>query len=343
MAITTKDIALLAGVSQSTVSRALNNSPLISQKTRDKIMKIAQEQHFQFNASARSLSTNKTHTVGVIFPDDYMDYGVNMYYGELHSQLRDSLEKRDMDLIIAFKENRYSKVDSIQRLITGRKVDGLIIAHNESTPEMLQLLHTTQTPYIFLHFQHEGDSTDQVNQVFSDQEKGGFLATKHLISLGHRHIACVSADAGHEFTLRRDGYKRALKECGIPYNEDLILYGDRTFQSGYNLMMEKEHLLEKITAITAHTDVMALGILEAMRMKNIKVPEQLAVVGYDDIELAHYFHPHLTTIHQPREQIASLACEKLLDLIEQKEPLEAQSISLEPELVIRESCGYVLT
>jgi LacI family transcriptional regulator len=342
MALTTKDIATLAGVSQSTVSRALNNSSLISEATRERILKIAREQEFEFNANARGLSTNKSNTIGVIFPDDYMDFGVNLYYGALHTQLRQTLEERDMDLIIAFQENRFTGADAIKRLIIRRKVDGLIIARSQIPAQTLTFLRNSHIPYVFLHFHQDSVNTGAVNQIYSDHYRGGYLATEHLIALGHRRILCVSAHVSEgedEYEQRRRGYKAALSAHQIPLDEQLILYGDRSFQSGYHLIMQHTNLLSSVTAIFAHTDIMALGIIEALRMHQIRVPEDIAIVGYDDIELSSYFHPYLTTVHQPREEIAVLACERLLQLIETKRSRRGKEIQVQPSLVIRESCG----
>jgi LacI family transcriptional regulator len=342
MALTTKDIALLAGVSQSTVSRSLNDSPLISPETRERIRKIAQEQGFEFNANARGLSTNKTHTIGIIYPDDYLEFGINLYFGSLHTQLRETLERRDMDLIIAFKENRYTGADVIKRLIVRRKVDGLIIVRSQIHPETLEFLRNSGIPFVFLHFHQETEKLEGINQVYADHFKGGYVGTEHLLSLGHTRILCVSASGDDEYEQRRRGYHAALESAGISDDSHLVLYGDRTFQSGYDLVMNHTALFESISAVCVHTDVMALGIMEGLRQKQIRVPEDIALVGYDDVELCTYFHPHLTTVHQPREELAVLACERLLQLIESKRTRRGKDIKIQPTLIIRESCGAKL-
>lgn len=339
MALTTKDIALLAGVSQSTVSRSLNNSRLISQETRERVLKIAREQEFEFNANARGLSTNRTHTIGIIFPDEYLDFGVNLYFGSLHTHLRETLEKRDLDLIIAFSQNRFTGADNIKRLIIRRKVGGLIIVRSRMAPETLEFLHQSGIPLVFLHFHQESTKLEGIDQVYTDHVKGGFLGTEHLIKLRHKKILCISAGEGSEYQQRRRGYRNALETHHIPYDESLILYGDRSFQSGYDLVMQNRGLLDTVTAVFVHTDVMALGVLEALKERNIKVPEDIALVGYDDIELSTYFHPHLTTVHQPREKIAVLACERLFEMIGSKKVKRGKEIQIQPTLVVRESCG----
>ncbi|MGI6467251.1 MAG: LacI family DNA-binding transcriptional regulator [Sphaerochaetaceae bacterium] len=341
MGITTKDIARIAGVSQSTVSRCLNNSPLISKETREKVLKIADDLQFEFNASARSLSTSRTNTIGIIYPDDYIEFGVNLYFGSLHTQIREILEKENIDLIIAFKENRYTKTDTIKRLVSQRKVDGLIIALSDVDKKTIEFLTKSKIPYVFLHFHQISTNLNSVNQIYADHLYGGYVATKHLINLGHENIICISANGGYEFHLRREGYKKALQENNIKVKQEFLLYGDRTFKSGYNLVIDNFELIKSATAIFAHTDIMALGAIEALKERNVNVPHQISIVGYDDIELASYFTPHLTTIHQPREEIALLATNHLLDLIESKSVSKGEEIKIKPTLMIRDSCNRI--
>ena len=339
MALTTKDIALLAGVSQSTVSRSLNNSPLISVETRRRVLQIAEEQGFEFNANARGLSTNRTNTIGVIYPDDYLDHDVSLYLGSLLTQLRKILEQWDLDLIVSFKENRKTGIDSIKRLVMRKKVDGLIIVHSQSDTSTLEFLEKSDIPFVFLHFYHNSGKVEGINQVYTDHFTGGYLGTEHLIKLGHRRILCVSADAEGEYAQRRRGYQAALEHHKIAWDPALVLFGDRTFQSGYNLVLAHGDLFDSVTATFVHTDTMALGVMEGLKATGKRIPQDIAVVGYDDVELTAYFQPRLTTVHQPREELATLACERLVQLLSAKRSMRGKQIKVQPTLVIRQSCG----
>jgi len=343
MAVTTKDIAKLAGVSQSTVSRSLNRSPLISKKTQERVLRIAKEQNFEFNANARSLSTNISNSIGLIFPDDYMEFGLNLYFGALHTHIRETVEKLNYDLIIGFEKNKYTDTNTIRRLVAQKKVDGLIIALPRINSESMEFLSKAKIPFIFLHFHQVQDCLSNTNQIYADHLHGGYIATKHLIDLGHRKIVCLSSKDGQEFEERRNGYIKALIESGIAVNENLFLFGDRSFKSGFSSINENLKLFKKATALFCHTDIMALGALEAFKLSNIRVPEEIAVIGYDDIELGNYFSPLLTTVHQPREEISSLAIERLVQLIESNPRRNHKEIVVKPSLVIRESCGTKLS
>ncbi|HOE84768.1 MAG TPA: LacI family DNA-binding transcriptional regulator [Sphaerochaeta sp.] len=339
MALTTKDIARLAGVSQSTVSRSLNNSPLISDETRGRVLRIAEELGFELNANARGLSTNRTNTIGVIYPDDYLDHDVSLYLGSLLTQLRKILEQWDLDLIVAFKENRKTGVDSIKRLVMRKKVDALIIVQSHTDERTLEFLKKTNIPCVLLHFYQSSKATEGIDQVYADHVAGGYLGCEHLIKLGHRRILCVSAEGEEEYEQRRCGYRAALERYGIAYDPALMLNGDRTFQSGYDLVMDHEALFDSVTAVFVHTDIMALGVMEALKARGRRIPEDIAVVGYDDVELSAYFQPHLTTVHQPREELAAVACQHLMELLSSKRTVRGEQIKIQPSLVVRQSCG----
>ncbi|WP_094552063.1 LacI family DNA-binding transcriptional regulator [Petroclostridium xylanilyticum] len=340
MAITTNDIAKIAGVSQSTVSRCLNNSSLVSEKTKKRIKKIAEELGFEFNANARSLSTSKTGTIGVIYPENFADFSINFYFSSLHNQLRESLEREDLDLIVAFSKNRFTGKNNIKKLITRKKIDGLIIVHSQLDDETLSFLNNSKVPFVFLHHYLSLDDSEDADVIYTDHFKGGYLATEHLIKLGHQKIMCISAvGEGDEFKLRTQGYKAALSNYNLSFDEQLLFYGDITFQSSYRIVKENVEKLKKISAIFAQTDMMALGAMEALRELHIEVPQDIALVGYDDIELSTCFKPYLTTIHQPREEISLLACERLIELLNSNKPIKKRKIAIQPKLIIRESCG----
>lgn len=335
------DIAKIAGVSRSTVSRSLNDSPLIAEETKERIKKIAEEQGFEINANARSLSTSRIGTVGVIYPENFSDFNVNLYFSSLHNQLRDSLEKEELDVIVAFADNRYTGKSNIKKLIMGKKIDGLIIVQSHLNEEIMNFLKSSGVPYVFLHHHIEDEADlNKIDVVYTDHFKGGYLATEHLLNLGHKEVLCISAHGeGDEYKLRTDGYMAALKDKKLSVDKEHILYGDISLQSGYEVIMANKEKLLSATAIFVQNDMMALGVLEACRDLQINVPHELALVGYDDIELCTCFRPYLTTIHQPREEIARLVCQRLVELLHSKKQRKKRKIIVQPKLIVRDSCG----
>jgi LacI family transcriptional regulator len=345
MPITIKDIAKLAGVSHATVSRSLNNSPLVADETKQKINELAQSLGFQFNANARSLSTNKSGTICIIYPESHDEQGVSMYYTSLIDQLRDSLEKVGIDIIVTFPKNNFTGENNIKRLIISRKIDGIIVVHPNLVDVDEQVLHfieMSKMPYVFLHHYPNFALSNTVDAIYTDHVRGGYLAAEHLIKLGHKKIACITSQGQQkstEFVQRTEGFKAAHNQYDIYFDNELIFYGDRDINSGYNIVKDNiNNLLEKsVTAIFAQTDLMALGVMEALKELSYCIPDDFSVVGYDDIELVKSFKPNLTTVHQPREEIALLGCERLIDLINGKKKKKIVNTMLQPKLVIRES------
>ncbi len=343
MAITTKDIAKMANVSQSTVSRCLNDSPMISEKTKKKVLKIAQEHGFQFNAHARSLSANRTYTIGVILPKSLFGFEGEMHFRSWQNELIESLEQMEFDVIVSFFENRFTKQNNIQRLLAAKKVDGFIILEPALDDETITILEQTDIPFIFCKYIPPFYKTRDVDFVCVDQFKGGYIAADHLIKQGHKRIMCISANhIGGEFGLRTEGFKAALRDNNLPYNDKMLFYGDTTFQSGYQVIKDNIEALRDITAIFAQNDLMALGAIQALKESGINVPEDIAMVGFDDIELCTFYQPYLTTVHQPTKEIAALTCKRLIEKLNSTELTLKQKLEISPTLVIRESCGINL-
>lgn len=341
MAVTLADIAKSAGVSQATVSRSLNDSDLIPDKTKKRIKKIAEELGFEFNANARSLITSKTGTIGIIYPNNSADFSYNLHFTSWHNELRDQLEKENLDIIISYFENKYTGQNNIRKLISGKKVDGLIIIQPVFDIETLELLKRSNKPFVFLKYVPDIDGAEKdIDVVYIDHFQGGYLAAEHLIKLGHRNIMSISADIrGGEFNLRSEGYKAALNNHGIAFDEKKLVFGDTSFNSGYQIAIDHIDTIKNTTAIFSQNDLMALGAIRALKELKIRVPEDIAVVGYDNIEFATYYKPYLTTIHQPTKEIAMLTCERLVSLLNNKESSVRRRIVLQPKLIVRESCG----
>jgi LacI family transcriptional regulator len=340
ISITTKSIAKIAGVSQSTVSRSLNDSNLISDDTKKRVKRIAAELGFEFNANARSLKTSNTGTVSLVYPENFDDFSLHLYFSSLYNQIRESLEKADLDLIVTFLRNRFTGRDSIKKLVSRKKVDGFIIVQSYLKREILNFLKQNKIPFVFLHLYPHIHNVQEVDAVYTDHFKGGYLAAEHLIGLGRKKIICLAvASREAEFFMRTKGFKTAHHDYGLAAPKNLFIYGDRSFKSGYQAIIDHQSILKEVDAFFAHTDLMALGVIAALKELKVRIPEDIAVVGYDDIELGTYFRPYLTTIHQPREEIARLTCERLIELLSMEKPTQAKKFAIEPRLIVRESCG----
>lgn len=338
--ITIKDIAEFANVSPSTVSRSLNGSTRIGKETRERIKQIALERGFTFDTSARSLITRKTGVIGLILPEHFNEYQYSFYLTLLMNKIRDSLEEYEYDLIVKFRENRSTGENTIRYLVNSTKVDGLLIVHPMVDQPDLDFLHDNDVPFVLLQARPNDAAIERENWVFADHRKGGYIATSHLIGLGHSDILCLMLDSPQtQFAERTEGYRDALRDNSIPPVDERIVLCDGAFESSYNLVLENRSLIEGVSAIFSQTDIMALGAIGALHDIGISVPGDIAVVSYDDIEFGKHFRPRLTTVHQPRDQIAILGCERLKQMIEAPEPTFPMQRLLEPYLIVRESCG----
>ena len=350
---TLRDVAEAAGVSMATVSRSLNDSTLIPESTRRRVRAVADQLGFEFNAHARSLITRRVGTIGIILPPDYDRFGVQMYHGTLHSALRSVLECNDIDLIVAFLTNHFSGRNNVRKLVGRKKVDGLIIVQPVFERDLIEFLRSKEIPFVFSHYPPPEECPADVDIIYPDNELGGLLAARHLVSIGRKRILCISAkgDRPHhrEWDLRMEGVRRGLREAGITLGPEDELRGDMTLDSGHDLVRSKGAGLRDYDGILALNDLMAIGAILAAREIGLDVPGDLAVVGYDDTDIAAAMRPRLTTIHQPREELSLITCERLLELVRSRHadssprvgarpPAEAaRRIVLSPKLVVRDT------
>ena len=348
---TLRDVARMAGVSMSTVSRSLNRSDLIPEKTRARIRKIADQIGFEFNSHARSLITRRVGTIGLILPPAYEHFGVSFYHATLHNALRSVLESNDFDLIVSFLSNHFTGDNNVRRLVGRRKVDGLIIMQPVLEKELIDYLRSMSMPFVFSHYPPPDGMSPGIDIIYPDNELGGWLAGRHFGDLGRKKVLCVvpihgvpghsGATPDPEFSLRLAGFRRGLGESGIRLAREDVLTADLTVNSAYDAVMARRQVLARYDGLFALNDLMAMGAMLALRELGRKVPHDVAVVGYDDTDLAESMRPSLTTVHQPREELSLVTCEHLLEMIRLSRgagaPPSAKSIVLAPRLVVRES------
>lgn len=332
--ITMKDLARMAGTSLSTVSRSLNDNRAISQETRERIKTLARQYGFDFNMSARSLATRRNSTVGLIFPESLDNPDNFSFAGMLLRNVRAILEEAELDTLISFSRNAHSGESNTRRLLRQGKVDGLLMIQPQFEPADLEAVRAAEVPFVLLHFLPLGMRLDSVNYVYVDHVQGGRLATGHLLDAGARRILCIT-ERERQFVERTEGYRRAHRERELPVYEHLIHSCDASFDAGYQSVMENRGTLSKIDGIFAQADITAFGVLAALRELGVRVPQDLLLVGYDDIRMAGLTHPALTTVHQPQEELVRSACRRLVDILGGADPDPPLQRLLEPWLVYR--------
>ncbi len=333
--ISIRDVAALAGVSYQTVSKVLNGKGSVAPETRARILQCAVQLGYSPNALARTLVTNRTFTIGIV-ASDLSDYVLAQF---VVGAEREARRRGHSTLIGTVNQEGYDGEFHLRRFIEYR-VNGVLLAapQMEANPRVGEILRG-RMPTVSLHHVPGGGITT----VGSDQFQTGFLATHHLLTLGHRRIGTITGPKNRRFTQSRlQGYHQALAEMAIPYDPDLVEEGGLTVEDGYEAMHRLLKRAPDVTALFVHTDVMAVGVLSALHDLGRTVPGDCALVGCDDVPFAAHLVPPLTTVHLPFYETGEAAARLLFDIIANPH-LEPQRTLLPVTLVVRASCGSTLS
>ena len=326
---TIREVAESAGVSYATVSHVINNTRLVSQETRERVLEAMNVLNYRPNALARSLRQGKTNTLGLVLPDS-----ANPFFAEISRSIEDEAFKKGYSVFLCNTELDTQRELFYVDVLSKKQVDGIIFVAAGDQADSLDFLLRQNMPVVMI----DRDVPNvEVDAVLTDHQLGGFLATQHLLELGHKCIACIAGPSSITPSAERiTGYKKALEEAGLFHDENLLIRGDYHAQSGMEITHSILKMNPRPTAIFALNDLMALGALRAATEAGYSIPRDLAVVGYDDLEIAHFMNPPLTTIAQPKKEIGTQAVNLLVDRISHKGHPPTRLV-LPPELIIRRS------
>jgi len=334
---TIRDIARLSGFSRSTVSLVLNDSPRISETTRKKVMEVMQKVGYQPNVLARRLAERKSMMIGVIIPQTFHALS-DLYFSEAISGISDVLMNSGYKLMLQMAIPEFKVQKKYVNLFTEKYIDGLLIIGSLMDEEMVKVLHELEYPIFLVNSTFEG-----VSSVIADNQSGASQAVDHLVRLGHKSIGIIkgleNVTTGAD---RSIGFAKAIHRHHLPLREEWVAYGTFSEESGYVCMQQILGQRHHPTAMFIANDMMAIGAIRAIRQHGLKVPEDMAVVGGDDIKLAAYIDPPLTTIRQDMYEIGALAASELVSMI-QKETYGTPVQKIVPtQLNVRKSCGFEL-
>jgi DNA-binding LacI/PurR family transcriptional regulator len=325
--VTIKDIARVAGVSHTTVSRALKGNPAISSETTDRIQQLARQMGYVPSAVAQSLLSRRTHTVGVVVTSIADPFVVQVVEG-IEQVAQDAGYSVFLSCCYNDPEREVAVVETFQR----RRVDAIIVTASRVGSLYSFQLDKIRVPIVLINNQEEGE---YLHSVAIDDMQGAQLAVEHLLALDHRQIGYIGTNGRPKSNERRlVGYQIALERVGLPVNPALII-----LQAGYGDLEQGQAGLDALmangaTAVFCYNDRTAIGLLMACRQRGVSVPKQLSVIGFDDIEPVLYTTPPLTTVHQPRLKLGQLAMSMVLKLLNGE---KTQDQVLPCELVVRES------
>ncbi|KMQ52723.1 Transcriptional regulator [Chitinispirillum alkaliphilum] len=330
MTVTLKDIAQRAGVTSATVSMVINNKPNISEATRKKVLKIAKDLNYYPNVIARGLATRKSNSIGVIVPNLASSFVVRVLQG-IKSTNRDIEYTVQLFDTIGQKE---SESQLFQRLARERRIDGVILISSTVTDEDLNVFVEESIPSIVV-----ARKCDRLDSVYVNNERGAMDATDYLIEKGHRSVACVTSNKqGLPTQERLSGYKLSLEKRGIPFRSELVYeVDDDVMDSGIDVFKRINEAQPRVTAVFVPAgDMVAIGIVKEAKRRGVIVPEDLAVVGYDDLPAAEVIEPALTTVRQPKLEMGDYAINMIVDKIEGRE-VGIKHKELQTKFIIRES------
>lgn len=303
-----KDIARMANVSSSTVSRALQNSPLISRHTAEKIQHIAKQSGYRVSAIARGLVTQRTKSIGVVVTTI-----ADPFVSEVVNGIEDCCNDNGYSVFLANSNADPDRETKVVHSFSERRVEGIVVTSSRVGALYLPLLSEMRIPIVLVNNQHPGEF---VNSILIENVKASSEITNHLIQLGHRRIAYLGDRFGFQSdTERFAGYREALERAGLPFAPELVVHGDGKCEGAAEGVQALLNLAGRPTAIVCYNDMTAFGALRQLHICKIRVPEDMSVVGFDDLFIASYMQPPLTTLQQPRRLMGRLAMESLLRLI----------------------------
>ncbi|PMH44960.1 transcriptional repressor PurR [Vibrio sp. 10N.286.49.B3] len=325
---TIKDVARLAGVSTTTVSHVINKTRFVAEATQEKVNKAVDELNYAPSAVARSLKCNTTRTIGML-----VTQSTNLFFSEVIDGVESYCYRQGYTLILCNTGGIYEKQRDYIRMLAEKRVDGILVMCSDFTEELRQMLDRhADIPKVIMDW---GPDSSQADKIIDNSEEGGYLATKYLLDRGHTDIACLSGHFDKAACKERiHGFKRALDEANIAINEDWLLEGNFECDTAV-LMADKILAMEKRpTAVFCFNDTMALGLMSRLQQAGLHIPNDISIIGYDNIELAEYFSPPLTTVHQPKRRVGKTAFEILLERIKDKEH-DKRIFEMHPEVIER--------
>ncbi len=332
---TIEDIARMASVSRSTVSRVLNDHPSVRPSVRDRVLSVIKEYGYAPQAAARHLVTQRTRLIGVLFPRSTEYLLANPIFASFGQGIGQTCAQRGYLAMLSLGL-RDMEERMLFNMLRSRHFDGIVLISSESHDPLPFFLKEAHIPYTRIGHDPEGDDEAFVDV---DDDEAAYKAVKHLTTLGHQRIAIIKGpDAELCVSRRYRGYERALQEAGLAVDFSLVGEGDWLHTSGKAVMQHFLQLDNAPTAVFSCNDMMAAGALHAIYEQGLRVPEDIAIVGFDDVPQTKVIIPALTTIRQPNEEMGSKATEMLIDRLEGKNEQPLQVI-FPTTLVVRQSCG----
>lgn len=328
---TIKDVARLAGVSTTTVSHVINQTRFVAEDTTKAVLEAVKQLNYSPSAVARSLKVNTTKSIGMIITTSEAPY-----FAEIVLAVEEYCYNHGYSLFLCNTQNEPEKIKNHFDMLLKKRVDGILVMCSEYRENAFALFKSTNVPMVIMDW---GPNEDQSDRIIDHSLEGGYLAARHLIESGHKDIAII---AGYLYKTtakaRYDGFVKAMQEAGLPIRSEWVLENDFQPEGGYesmNYILKQDKLP---TAVICGCDMMALGVISAITEKGLQVPQDISIIGYDNIHSSRFFAPPLTTIHQSKVRLGEMALELLLERIKNNDSVHTPKVlEFYPELVVRKS------
>ena len=329
-----REVARKAGVSVATVSRVLNHPERVSPKTKDHIDQVIKEMDFSPNAFARSLNLKRSNSIALIIPD--IQNPQNM---EIARGVEMVAHEKGYNILLCNTEKDVQKERDYIRMLMEKKIDGIILAFTLLHQDDFDEIKKKNIPLILFG---QNILNENISSVYSDFKEGAFLAVSHLIQLGFEKIAYICGESDQlENRDKTLGYTEALLSSGLKVTKDLIIQGNDDISSGYLAALKIMKSKTLPDAVFVANDLMAIGAIDAFRTEGVRIPEEISIIGYDNIRMASLIEPKLTTVSWPVYKMGLISARIIIDEIEKEdEAIVTQNIFLSPKLKIRKSCGH---
>ncbi len=331
--ITSKELAKLASVSQSTVSRSLNDSPMISEKKKSEIKQLAKQYKFELNSQAKSLRTRRTNTIGILFPGYFMNLSTNLYFTHLYDCLQLELSRYDYDLLMIYDSREQASISPLEKMIRRRKVDGLILVRPDLRADEMDMLDSCKLPYVSVFGMNPEVGKGpkySINTYEGGVVAGAFFSQFEGYAPMHFGLPGDNIDSLN----RLRGYTAGWQQGGRDIGEIETLTCEMSVTGAYQAVMDHIPSFREKRSVYVFNDMMACGMLLAFKDRQIGVPDQIQLISNDDIPLAVWMNPQLSTLRFPNKVLLETACRRLVEGVRSGE-MEIENVQFSPELVLR--------
>lgn len=341
MSVTIKDVAKAANVSPSTVSRVISDSPRISEKTKERVRKVMQELGYHPNYIARSLASNKSNVIGIVFPRSGNLAFQNPFFSEVLRGITSGANKVKHGIELAAGSNKEEIYDNVIQMVQGRRVDGIIMLYSQKNDKITKYLQKMNFPFVMIG--QPDDQEERITHIDNDNISAAKEGTNYLIELGHQHIGFIGGNKSLMVTANRlEGYKQALREANLPINEQYIIYEEFLISGGKHGVEQLLHTKTPPTALLVTDDLMSLGVLRTLKEMDKQVPEDLSIVSFNNSMFAELANPPLTSVDISIPELGEQAVKQLIaHMNDPKEPIKR--VIIPHKIIKRDSCQQPLS